>query len=175
MTSKKMVTAMFRDRVDAQTAHERLYGLGYTAAEINILMSDTTRARYFPPAKDEAPLRPSSQALEGVGVGGAIGTAVGATLAAVMAVGTSVLVPGLGIWLAGPIAGALAGAGAGAVTGGVIGGLIGLGIPEPNARAYQEALQKGGVILGVEPHDAEDGILIRDLFIRLGGENVCAC
>jgi hypothetical protein len=174
-TRKKMMTAMFRDRVDAQAAHERLLDLGYASAEINVLMSDATRAKYFPKGQDEAPLQAGSAALPGAGVGGAIGTAVGATLAAVMAIGTSVVVPGLGLALAGPLAAAFAGAGAGAVTGGIVGALVGWGIPEPNARAYHEALQNGGVILGVVPHDDEDEGHIRALFKELHGENVCAC
>src|SRR5262249_59098867 len=88
MAQKKMMTAMFRDRVDAQTAHERLHDLGYSSAEINVLMSDATRAKYLPRGQDEAPLQASSQVLAGAGAGGAIGTAVGATLAAVLAAGT---------------------------------------------------------------------------------------
>lgn len=173
-SKRKMVTAVFRDPVQGQTAYDGLIGRGYRADEINVLMSDATRANYFPGDEHE-PARVGSAAAEGMGVGGAIGTAVGATLAAVMAIGTSLMIPGLGLIVAGPIAAAFAGGGAGAVTGGIIGGLVGLGIPEPNARAYHEALRDGGVIIGVTPRNSEDAVQLRQYFEDLHGGNVCYC
>jgi hypothetical protein len=100
---------------------------------------------------------------------------VGATLGAVLAIGTTLVIPGLGLVIAGPIAAALAGGGAGAVTGGIIGGLVGLGIPEPNAQAYQEALREGGVVLGVVPHSADEVTVIKAYFEDHQGENICYC
>ena len=113
--------------------------------------------------------------MEGMGVGGAIGTVLGATLATVTAVGTSLAVPGLGVVIAGPIAAALAGGGAGAVTGGVVGMLIGAGMTEQNAEAYSAALKRGGVAIGVTPHDANDSKEIQNQFKQFGGDNVCSC
>jgi hypothetical protein len=169
-----MVTAVFRDPVEGPRAYDGLIGRGSRADEINVLMSDATRANYF--AGDERePIRVGSAAAEGMGVGGAIGTAVGATLAAVMAIGTSLMIPGLGLIVAGPIAAAFAGGGAGAVTGGIIGGLVGLGIPEPNARAYHEALRNGGVIIGVTPRNSEDAAQLRQYLEDLHAGNVCYC
>jgi len=173
MASKqdKMVTAVFRDRLHAQAAFDWLHEQGYTSNEISVLMSDRTRAAYFP-HENEQPLTADSKAAEGVAAGGAIGTAVGATLAAVLAIGTSIVVPGLGIVIAGPLAAAFAGGGAGAVTGGIIGGLVGLGIPEPNANAYLEAIRDGGVFLGVVPRSSEDSARIMKYFKEHQGESV---
>jgi hypothetical protein len=171
---KEMLTAVFRDRVNAQTAYDRLVNRGYTNTEINVLMSDTTRSTYYTADKDERHDM-GTHAAEGMGVGGAIGTAVGATLGAVMAIGTSLAIPGFGLVIAGPLAAAFAGGGAGAVTGGLIGALVGLGLPEPSARAYQEALREGGVVLGVVPRSSEDAVSIKEDFKDLHGENVCYC
>jgi hypothetical protein len=168
----KMVTVVFRSHADADQAYDRLLGHGYTNREINVLMSDATRARYYPVQEPE-PVHAGSAATEGMGVGGAIGTAVGAAIAAIAAIGTTLTLPGLGLVIAGPIAAALAGAGAGAVTGGLIGALIGLGIPESNARAYEEALRNGGVAMGVVPHSSEDTSWIKQTFTDLHGENIC--
>jgi hypothetical protein len=173
-TKKKMVTSVFRDRVSSQNAYNWLLNRGYNSSEINVLMSDTTRANYFPGDKEE-PIAAGTQATEGMGVGGAIGTALGATLAAVAAIGTSVAIPGLGLIIAGPLAAALAGGGAGAVTGGLIGGLIGLGIPESNAQAFQEALREGGVVIGVVPRSSEEATHVKEYFEKHQGENVCYC
>jgi hypothetical protein len=171
---QKMITAVFRDPVNAQRAHDYLRRRGYTDAEINVLMSDKTRSTYFS-GQEPGSIKTGSMATEGMGVGGAIGTAVGATLAAVAAIGTNLVVPGLGLVVAGPLAAALAGGGAGAVAGGLIGALVGLGIPEENANAYHEALREGGVVLGVVPHNGEDTAEIKKEFKDLNGDNVCYC
>jgi hypothetical protein len=172
--TKKMLTAVFRDHGHARTAYDWLRERGYLDSDINVLMSDVTRARYYP-AKEEERHETGTHATEGMGVGGAIGTAVGATLAAVIAIGTSLAVPGLGIVVAGPIAAAFAGGGAGAVAGGLIGGLVGLGIPEANAKSYQEALRQGGVVIGVAPRNSDDARDIEAEFKALQAENLCYC
>jgi len=171
---QKMVTAVFRDRVDSQNAYEWLRNLGYSPDEINVMMSESTHAAFLSNQDKEARMYAGSEAAGGMGVGGAIGTAVGATVAAVLAIGTMVAIPGLGM-VAGPIVAALAGGGVGAVAGGVIGGLVGLGISEPNARAYLEALREGGVVIGVVPHSSPDVSDIKSYFEDHHGENICYC
>ncbi len=172
-SKKQMVSALFTNRADAQAAHEWVINQGYGASEISVLMSDSTR-EHFAATAPRAPISANTHAAEGMGIGGAIGTAVGATLAAVAAIGTTLALPGLGLLVAGPIAAALAGGGAGAFTGGLIGGLVGLGIPEQNAEAYQQALRDGGVVLGVVPH-ADDATRIEEHFRKLNGEAICCC
>jgi hypothetical protein len=169
-----MATAVFRDRVNAQPAYDRLRSRGYTAQEVNVIMSDATRNTYFAESNPQR-IQASSHASEGMAAGGAIGTAVGATLAAVLAVGTSLALPGLGLVVAGPLAAAFAGGGAGAVAGGIVGGLVGLGIPESNAQAFHEVLRDGGVVIGVVPHNAADASAIQKEFNELKGENICYC
>jgi hypothetical protein len=166
-----MVTAVFRDRLQAHAACDWLMANGYTSQEINLLMSETTKTKYYA-GKNEGKIKAGTHAAEGVAAGGAIGTAVGATVAAIAAIGTTLLIPGLGILVAGPIAAALEGGGAGAVAGGAIGGLVGLGIPESNAHAYEEALRDGGIALGVTPHSDKDITRIKDEFAKLKGENI---
>jgi hypothetical protein len=172
MASKqKMVTAVFRDRHDANAAWSWLTARGYLPSEINMLMSESTKSHYYNHPEEEE-ISASSHAVEGMAAGGAIGTAVGATAAAIVAIGTSLVIPGLGIIVAGPIAAALAGGGAGAVAGGLIGGLVGLGIPESNAHAYEEALRDGGVAIGVVPRTGQDASAIKKKFEELRGDNI---
>ncbi len=176
---KKIVTGVFRDRFDAERAFDYLSSLGYVDSEIHVLMSDTTRATFYPTTKkEEGKHAAGTMATEGMGVGGAIGTAVGATLAAIAAIGTTLAIPltgGASLLVAGPIAAALAGGGAGAVAGGLIGGLVGLGITEQNAKAYEEALLHGGVVIGVHPRNDEHASNIKSKFLEYNGENVCLC
>jgi hypothetical protein len=175
---EKMLTAVIRNRNTASNVYEWLQEQGYGSSEINVLMSDKTRAT-FTDKGTEGKIKSSDKAMAGVATGGAIGTAVGATLGAVLAIGTSVALPGLGFIVAGPILAGLAGGGAGAVAGGIVGGLVGLGIPESNARAYEEALNTGGVVFGVVPHNSHDADVIQKYFEKHGAENIvyadCNC
>src|SRR5436190_14874612 len=89
---KKMVTAVFRDRYNAELAFEALRRRGYRDTEINVLMSESTRATYYS-NKEEGKMSSGSKVGEGAAVGGAVGTAVGAGIAAVLAIGTTVAIP----------------------------------------------------------------------------------
>jgi hypothetical protein len=63
------------------------------------------------------------------------------------------VVPGLGLLAAGPVVAILAGLGAGAAAGGLTGALIGLGIPEHEAKFFNDAIERGGILVGVYAHD----------------------
>lgn len=169
--NSKMITAVFRDRYDAIEAFDWLRVQGYSQDKISVLMSDQTRLHYANDVKEGKNKRGSKLA-EGAATGGAIGTAVGAGLAALAAIGTSLVLPGLGLIIAGPVAAAFAGGGAGAVAGGLIGGLVGYGIPESNAKAYEEALRDGGVAIGVVPRNSEEASAIKKEFEELRGDNI---
>ena len=170
-TKQNMVTAVFRDRANGEAAYRWLTSSGYAPSEINVLMSEKTKAQYYANREEEL-VGASTHAAEGMAAGGALGTAVGAAAAAIAAIGTSLVVPGLGLVVAGPIAAALAGGGAGAVTGGIVGGLVGLGIPESNAAAYDQALREGGMAIGAVPHSSDDARRIKDAFKKFRGENI---
>jgi hypothetical protein len=159
----KMVTGLFRDRESAERAYEYFGARGYTADDVDVLMSDDTRRKYYGDTKDKKVVQTElgTKALEGAGVGAGVGAVAGGALAALAAAAT-ILIPGVGLVVAGPIAAALAGAGAGGVTGGIIGGLIGYGIPEERAKLYESGLKEGGIVLGVKPRTDEDA----DYFAR---------
>jgi hypothetical protein len=148
----RTMTGLFRDRESAEGAYRSLNSRGYGKDDVNLLMSDDTRKKYF--ANDDTEL--GTKAWEDAGKGAAIGGGVGATLAAIAAVGTTLALPGLGLLIAGPIAAALAGGGAGALTGGLIGALVGHGIPEEHAKHYEKGIREGGIVMGVNPRNTED-------------------
>ena len=171
-TTRKMLTAVFRDQAAAVRSFEWLQRRGYDSSEISVLMSDRTRATFRDGTQVGEEIAARSKAAEGMAAGGVVGTAVGATLAAIAVVAPSIALPGLGLVLAGPIVAALAGGGAGAVAGGAIGGLVGLGIPESNAKAYEAALRGGGVAFGVVPHADEDADVLQAYLEEHGAENI---
>jgi hypothetical protein len=165
------VTGTFTDRDSAERAYNSMLSRGYSENDINLMMSDETRNRYFD-NKNKTDTDLGSKAMEKAGVGGAIGGTVGAILAAIAAVGTSIAIPGLGLVIAGPIAAALAGAGAGGLTGGVIGALIGSGIPEERAKLYESDLKNGGIVLGVNPRNDEDAAYFENEWKGYKGHNI---
>jgi uncharacterized protein YjbJ (UPF0337 family) len=167
------VTGLYNTPDAASRAYDGLTTRhGYKANDIDVVMSDDTRKRYYGDVKPGTELSGGTMAAEGVGVGGAIGGGVGAALAAIFAVGSNVVVPGLGLVVAGPIAAALAGAGAGAATGGLIGALVGAGIPEDRAKDYERCVKDGGIVIGTRARDARHAAELKKDFGTYGGTNV---
>ena len=140
-----LVSGLFKSRSSAESAVESLVEYGYSRDDISLLMSEATRGRDFA-------MRMATKAPEGAAAGATIGGAIGAIAASLVALGI-IVVPGLALVAAGPIVAALAGLGAGAAAGGVTGALIGLGVPEHEAKFYSEAIEKGGILVGVYTHD----------------------
>ena len=62
----------------------------------------------------------------------------------------------VGLVIAGPLAAGLAGAGAGAATGGLVGALTGTGVPEDEAKIYENEIKDGGIYMGYKPKNEED-------------------
>ena len=198
-THPQAVIGVFRSHAEANNCYLDLLRRGFLSSDINLMMSDETRTQVFSggstrgeeeeeridsmdnegPGVAAVATRTSeksqtgtrSMTAEGVGLGGGIGTIAGATLAALAAAGTTVVIPGLSLIVAGPLMAALAGGGAGALAGGIVGGLVGLGIPEPVAADYQQAIYDGGAVISVatRPEDADE---IVDLMTQNGGEHV---
>lgn len=149
----RMLTGLFKDRESAEGAYNSALSRGYTSDDVNLMMTDDTRNRYF---ANDTDTELGSKALEGAGAGSAIGGTLGAIIGGIAAIGTNVFLPGLGLIVAGPLAAALAGAGAGGLTGGLVGALIGSGIPEDRAREYEEGVKNGGIVMGVNARNDED-------------------
>ncbi|HUG03073.1 MAG TPA: hypothetical protein VML92_01420 [Steroidobacteraceae bacterium] len=168
-TEKPWVTGLFTDREQAEQGYQTLTARGYEAKDINVVMSDDTRKRYFA-SGEETEL--GTKAAKGAGVGGAIGGTVGAIAAAIAAVGTSIAIPGLGLVIAGPLAAALAGAGAGGATGGLVGALIGAGIPEERVKHYEKGIKSGGILMGVRPRSDDDAGYLEREWNKAGGTHV---
>ena len=168
-TDSPWVTGLFTDRDTAERGYQTLTERGYGAKDINVLMSDDTRNKYFVTG---AQTELGSKAAKGAGVGGAIGGTVGAIAAAIAAVGTSIAIPGLGLVIAGPLAAALAGAGAGGATGGLVGALIGAGIPEERVKHYEKGIKSGGILMGVRPRSDEDAGYLEREWNKAGGTHI---
>ena len=106
-----IMTGLFTDKESTESAYQALRDRGYSEDEINVMMSDETRNKYY--GDGEADTELGNKAAEGAGTGGVIGGTLGAVIGGIAALGTNLVLPGLGLVVWGPIAAALAGAGAG--------------------------------------------------------------
>ena len=136
------VVGAFDDRDRAARALDDLRRAGFRDDQIGLAI------RHQDPESDAATTEwPGPDATEGARTGALTGGALGALLGAV----GSLLVPGVGpVIAAGILAAALGGAVAGADAGTLVGSLVGLGIPEEEARYYDEAFQAGQAIVTVQ-------------------------
>ncbi len=101
------VTGLFRTREDAERAFQCVVERGYDAADIDVLLSDETRDKYFSAADPGTELgdRVAEDAENKASgkLGGPLGGTLGTIGAAAAAVGAAVALPALGIVVAGPI------------------------------------------------------------------------
>lgn len=166
-----LVTVVFKDPRNAEASYNNLIKGGYNKEDINLIMSDETRDKYFFNAENISQEDIGNKSLEGMGIGAAAGGTIGAIASAIAALGSSLIFPGLNLVVSGALVAGLAGAGAGATAGGLIGGLIGLGIPDEKAKILADEITKGGVVMGIEAKDESD----RDLLMqRLSTSNTSA-
>ena len=166
-----VVSALFRFREGAERAYQSVLDLGYMKDDVTVLMTDETRAKYFP-ANKALETEFGTKAAEGAGIGGGIGISIGALTAALIAIGTTITLPGIGLVVAGPLAAAFAGAGAGGIAGGLIGALIGSRIPEERARLYEKGIKEGGIWLSVVTRSRADAEEIEARWQNLGAEHI---
>ena len=146
-------TELFKTQEEAEKAYQDALDAGYSPQDINVIMSEDSRKKYY----DSVLVKEGSKASQGMGVGGATGAALGGIVGVIAAMGTNLVIPGLGLVIAGPIVAGLAGAGAGSIAGGLVGSLIGWGIPEERAKVFESGIQSGGIVLGVnETHPDSD-------------------
>jgi hypothetical protein len=163
----KMVTGLFKDSESIERAYAIVAQRGYGTADINVVMSDDTRKRYFADDR-QIDTELGRKVAEGGELGGPMGGTIGTLLPAIIAVGM-VALPGLGLILAGPVAVALAAAGAAGLTVGLIGALSDWGIPEERAKQYETGIHDGGILMGVRPRSEEDARYFKQQWEAIGG------
>jgi hypothetical protein len=158
--SKTSVFGIVKTYGQAEQIVEGLQSAGFPASEISVLLPDTQGKHNIGHVK-------ATKAPEGATTGAATGGVTGGVLGLLAGIG-ALAIPGVGPFIAaGPIMAALSGAAIGATTGGVVGGLIGMGIPEIEAKRYEDRLKNGNYLIAVH---AQDG-LQHELGLGCGSSN----
>jgi hypothetical protein len=144
---------------------EQLQSTGFLNDDISVLFPDKEGSRDFAHEKHtKAPEGATTGGVAGMGVGGAVGLLAGIGALAI---------PGVGPFIAaGPIMGALSGAAVGGATGGLIGGLVGLGIPEYEARQYEDKVRAGNILISVHAEDSKSRARARNILETAGAKDI---
>jgi uncharacterized membrane protein len=163
--SNKSVFCIATSYSQAERIVEELQTAGFSPSEISVLMSDTHGRHDMGHVK-------ATKAPEGIATGATTGGVVGGVIGLLAGIG-ALAIPGVGpLIAAGPIMAALSGTAVGATTGGLVGGLIGLGIPEIEAKRYEEKLRSGNVLIAVDGCDGDEVDRAKEIFKRYNAEDI---
>jgi uncharacterized membrane protein len=162
----KTITAVFNTREEYESALRRLEQEGIMQDQVTLLISEEGRARHFG-------LVESTKTPEGAVAGATVGGLLGALYLGLASAGT-ILIPGLNLVASGALIGSLAGLGAGAAAGGFVGALVGLGIPEHEAKLYEEKLRGGCMLLAVETRSDAVADKVRTILESSNAQSVTA-
>lgn len=152
------IFGIFGDRRDAEDAVSELESAGYNPRDISVVMKDRNEGQRFEN-------NTGANVAGGAAAGATTGAVIGGVAGLLIGIG-AIAIPGIGaVLIGGPLAAALgltgaaattvAGAVTGAVAGGLVGALTGLGVPESDARVYEERVNAGGILLAVPALDDE--------------------
>ena len=163
--SKTSVFCITKSREHLERIIDRLHLSGFPHSEISVLMPETDSHHDIGHVK-------ATKAPEGTATGAATGGVAGGVIGLLAGIG-ALAIPGVGpLIAAGPIMAALTGAAVGATAGGVVGGLIGLGIPEIEAKIYEEKLKTGNYLISVHAHDGKEVDRAKEIYKAQDGEDI---
>jgi hypothetical protein len=141
-TSRDVAVGVFNDPDAARDALRALKDAGFSGEDISVLMPDRGDAR-------DVAREAGTKAGEGAGTGAVAGGILGGLTGWLVGVG-ALAIPGVGpLIAAGAFASALTGAAVGAGAGAIAGALIGMGLPEPEAKEYEQQVRSGRTLVVV--------------------------
>ena len=162
----KLITATFKTRTAAEASLRELEKINISDEQISVVITDETRGKSF---SIEEGSKLGEGAASGATVGGIIGGIIG-----VLSTATAMAIPGLNIVVAGAFVSTLAGIGAGATAGGLVGGLVGLGVPEHEAKIYEDEIKDGKILLAVQAENDDQKDQIENIFNAQDAYNIAA-
>ena len=161
----KAVICIAKTQAQAETIVSRLESAGVSTSDISVLMPDRSGSRDF--AHEH-----NTKAPEGATIGGSAGGVAGGVLGLLAGIG-ALAIPGVGPFIAaGPIMAALSGAAVGATLGGITGALVGLGMPEYEAKQYEDKVKGGNILVSVHTYDNDEAKRIKDILQDVDADDV---
>jgi hypothetical protein len=140
---------------------------GFKNGDISVLIPDPEGSQNFVHER-------ATKAPEGATTGATSGAILGGGLGWLVGIG-ALAIPGVGPFMAaGPIIAALAGAGVGGAVGGIAGAMIGFGIPEYEAKRYENLVKSGGFLLSVHVGDSEWAEKAKNILESSGAKDIAS-
>jgi len=163
-TNKHTVVGVFDGPNHAEQALTGLKTAGFTPEQVSVVAQDKRDVQQMADNTDMAGEGAATGAVTGGVLGGLAGFLVGIS---------AMVIPGIGpIVGTGILVSTLAGAGIGAAAGGLVGALMGQGVPEEDARGYEEHVRKGSILLTVTANSDEQERQAREIFNNVSGGSV---
>ena len=163
--SHKSVYAIAISEGQANQIVDSLTNSGFSSNDISALFPDKDSTHEFSHEKN-------TKAPEGAVTGAATGSVLGGALGLLAGIG-ALAIPGVGpLIAAGPLLAALSGAAAGGAVGGVAGALIGMGIPELEAKRYENRVAEGNILISVHAVDGDEIDRAKTILKNAGAEDI---
>jgi len=163
--SQTSVFGIVKSYSQAEQLVEELQAEGFPASEISVLLPDSEGRHDIGHVK-------ATKAPEGATTGATAGGVTGGVLGLLAGIG-ALAIPGVGPFIAaGPLMAALGGAAIGAGTGGLVGALVGMGIPEIEAKRYQDKLKRGNYLIAVAVADGDEKDRAKEILKNVGAEDI---
>jgi hypothetical protein len=157
------VFGIYGSDVQAGLAVVRLMESGFSSNDISVLLKDHRSSRAF--AEEGSTKAPK---------GTASPTTADRTFAFLGEI-NALAVPGIGPFIAvGPIMEALSGFGAAGSAGYLTGALVDMGIPEFEAKRYDEKIKEGAVLLSVRCDSSVSMTRAQNLLKQMGGQDIAS-
>ncbi|MEO8878064.1 MAG: hypothetical protein ABI461_20905 [Polyangiaceae bacterium] len=154
------------DRAHAETIVTQLQASGVPNGDISVIFPHDQDTASF--AKEQLDIEHPQAVAAGIGAGGFIGGTIG-LLAGVGAIA----IPGIGPLIAiGPILALMSGAMTGATFGAIAGSLLSLGVPEHQAKAYEQKIKAGQLLISVHSDSADEVAGARAIFESSGAHDI---
>jgi uncharacterized protein (TIGR02271 family) len=162
-TGRTTVVGVFHNPEDARDAINALKDAGFRGDDIGLLMRDRDEAR-------DMAAETGTKAGEGAATGALAGGLLGGLAGWLVGIG-ALAIPGVGPFIAaGAFGAALTGAAVGAGVGAIAGALVGMGIPEDEAKYYEEEVRGGRTLVTVRADGRYDEA--RDILRRHGAYDI---
>ncbi len=163
--SHKTVYAIATSEGQAAQIVDSLGKSGFSGDDISALFPDKESTHEFSHEKN-------TKAPEGAVTGASAGGLLGGGLGLLVGIG-ALAIPGVGpLIAAGPLLAALSGAAVGASVGGIAGGLIGLGIPELEAKRFENRIVEGNILISVHAVDGDEVDRAKEVLKAANAEDI---
>lgn len=182
----KSVFALAAKESQAQRIVDHLLTSGFSNSDISILSPDRNKEKIVTDSRGNVEYvehhekvkrgtlatEKHTKAPEGGVAGAATGGLLGGSLGLLAGIG-ALAIPGVGPFIAaGPIMAALSGSAIGGSLGLLLGALIGTGIPEFEAKKYEEGLKAGGILISVHTSNEEEIKRASEIFKSEGAKDI---